>query len=108
MSAQTKTSWTPGPWTIELLPNCLPRVITPAKKIVFWLSAETYEQGDANLCLIAAAPELYEALTDLLTVPITPDRGMPEQEKTTIADLLRWRRTNFYHAALAKARGESA
>jgi len=55
MSNETK--WTPGPW-----------VVCPAGDIwsenLVSLVADTYSPVEANAHLIAAAPELYEALED--------------------------------------------
>lgn len=100
----TETKWTPGPWRIS------------GKGTVRagddWVGSVHWRNREANARLIAAAPDLYEALQKLLdrvevdrclvfqqqgfrgAVPEMYERGlMPEQFVST-------------RAVLAKARGE--
>ena len=89
------TSYTPGPWEINGI------AIESGFEVIAYLREPTHFQGDirpghkdeaANANLIAAAPELYEALEDLLESPYADPHG----EKERMAA----------RAALAKARGE--
>ena len=70
----TETKHTPGPWTVR--PNN-----------AYGLNRYTVEIGDAridtpnkaNAALIAAAPELLEALEAYINVPVLPDPGHEKQ-----------------------------
>ena len=96
MSNETK--WTPGPWgkhhngcywDVGVKQECSVIQIHPSTCIGVQMEA------DANL--IAAAPELYDALDGLLS----------ELGSTSEIDLFSWGiSTNEARAALAKARGE--
>ena len=88
----TERKWTPGPWDADDM-----AVRTNDKALV----SLVYGNGDgslfkANAHLIAAAPELYEALK--LFVDATP--------KLDMSDPCMVERVNRARAALAKARGE--
>ena len=103
-----ETRYTPGPWEIdtETRPaevctiHGVPAMPTEGGlgqewvyvrgEIGYWQADE--EENLANAHLIAAAPDLYEALADLLAI-CDGDPDEPEEVK--------WAR-----AALAKARGE--
>ncbi len=58
------------------------------------------DEGKANARIIAAAPDLYEALCGMLeyTADLNPAQGYPETDHEAV---------NAARAALAKARGES-
>ena len=59
----TETRWTPGPWKVN--PKTPSTVVTPDGMIsVSWSSTDGhYERlAEANANLIAAAPDLYDAL----------------------------------------------
>jgi len=87
--ATNKTPWTPGPWTVELLLDTMPRIVTARDaSIVCRLSKENLESRESNARLIAAAPELYAALDALEQAP---------ENMLNVANA---------RAALAKARGE--
>lgn len=83
--------FTPGPWRVDLVkPH---QVCLNAEKTRFIRVASANPQWSncaANANLIAAAPELYEALLEVQQYPL------PERTERNIA------------AALAKARGEQA
>ena len=88
------TSWTPGPWYV---PKARGYAHGPVDKndvpVVTWtgMARPRQENGMANAHLIAAAPDLYDALL-LAMQSIHPGNG------TDLA---------VCNAALAKARGES-
>jgi hypothetical protein len=92
----SKTEWAPGPYTFDENSGT---VYSRQHQIAF--VAGGYEGSIANGCLLAAAPELYEALEELLDV---------------LSEYVGWRNTaahepretaaeNKARAALAKARG---
>lgn len=99
----TETPWTPGPWILKVHHRHGHDRMVP----VWYIAAENNvgiavqpsysnpEHEDANSRLIAAAPELYEALTLLLA---------------DVQDYPAWQRpchaVDAAKAALAKARGE--
>lgn len=99
----TERKWTKGPWVVD----------TPIGEDLPWVNAECnhtldengVEQymsvsgscGMANARLIAAAPELYEALEDLFKELTLGDFELPSSLKPEIAQAAK---------ALAKARGE--
>ncbi len=66
-------------------------------------------EGMANAHLIAAAPELYEALAALLEAdkPFTPDKIMSRMEQSISHGERRNLAVEKCRAALARARGES-
>jgi hypothetical protein len=106
LSAETK--WTRGPWQATKCRNGLPyvniyRVSGPSDgtepcTILFETKYEAAAENRANARLIAAAPEMYEALERLL---LAHDGG-------TAARSVRQQRVDvaFARATLAKARGE--
>lgn len=99
--------WTPGPWHCHRNPDFwefgsdehgqLGDVCASAFSVEGWAPVNAEEVMEANVRLIAAAPELYEALKDLV-------------EET--ADMLTWGCEpdviRNARAALAKAKGEGA
>lgn len=100
----SKTKWTPGPWNVADLNGMVSRgsAITGWRGMIAKCDVGDYansvEQGRANACLIAAAPDLYEALG--LAFDDLNDAGFEAldelQQKVYIAA----------SAALKKARGE--
>ena len=68
------SKYTPGPWRIVRSPNCACRIESYASKgciaDVWGLVSETRA---ANACLIAKAPEMYEALEDVASYLLTKD-----------------------------------
>jgi len=84
----TDTQHTPGPWVIH--PEALGEhsIVTPDGR---GLIADIYGRSPANARLIAAAPELLEALQDCVAVP---NKNRPDEV---------WQRAR---AAIAKATGQ--
>jgi hypothetical protein len=107
---QTSSSdggWTPGPWTVEgpLRPGRTYRISSPRGLVTYVGDPVTFTSDRANASLIAAAPDLAEALEELHRECI----AAAEREGTTwplsgpARDL-----DNKCRAALRKARGEAA
>ena len=96
---EQKTPWTSGPWGVGLDRRGRTRVFSPeGHEIVRALSEHgakrlSEAERSANRHLIAAAPELYEALEDIVN-------GFDEGRVTVEA-------TNFARTVLKKARGQS-
>jgi hypothetical protein len=78
----SETKWTPGPWTVRFWDILDNRTLEPTGKrrtmieYQIWPDikvgralAELCFENEANARLIAAAPDLYEALIGLLTNP---------------------------------------
>jgi hypothetical protein len=88
----TKTNWTAGPW-IRLFNDSdywdMDIMTSDEDSLVAGVFGEGFDEINANAHLIAAAPELYEALDELLFKMCCPSA----QEKAL--------------KVLAKARGES-
>lgn len=68
-----KTSWTPGPWEYGEDRRGRKRVFAGSREIVRALTAHGTRripaaEREANARLIAAAPDLYEALAELVEV----------------------------------------
>lgn len=75
-----KEQFTPGPWQACKMKHCHPQLIgeTCCVKIGktvlaldyvgFGHENKDYERSEANAALIAAAPEMYEALSDICKV----------------------------------------
>lgn len=95
-----ETKFTPGPWSVtdSHYPS-FKEISGPSFgiKCVMWatdLTEDEYHKRSADLNLIAAAPDLYEALEYVLNVcPAIDPSGEDAHEKAK--------------AALAKARGEA-
>ena len=88
--------WTPGPW-VQFIYDGLLSILPagrPGEVAQVWVE-DGLPNAEANARLIAAAPELYAALSDLVYA-IACNELMPES-----VSYLREAR-----AALAKARGE--
>lgn len=84
----TDTNWTPGPWRTDTKAG-FPYDIHCANGDMI-ANVEASSEGESNAELIAAAPELYEALS--IAVKDGP------------AGYVEW--LEFANEALAKARGE--
>ena len=99
MSAETK--WTPGPWhVLKARGYAHGPVDKNNAPVVTWtgMARPRQEDGMANAHLIAAAPELYEALEEALeTIHALIDEGY-------MAYIHQRERIEY---AMAKARGES-
>jgi hypothetical protein len=101
----SETKFTPAPWSIRGADTRW--VVSPSKTNMPWYVAEVIggcdhdgsglDRQNANAHLIAAAPELYEALEQLMTVCTRYGiADFPEIQAEHVAAVL----------ALAKARGE--
>lgn len=94
-----ETKWTPGPWNVAgyLNGSCA----VAAKTLIARVYSESFRDlgnETANAHLIAAAPDLYEALDRIADiVEVERREGRTEMDGETIA---------ICRAALAKARGE--
>jgi len=70
------TDFTPGPWKIDASGNIFgqnARPICSANGSMSNLKREAWQaENDANASLIAAAPEMYEALLSILSGDIAP------------------------------------
>lgn len=106
------TKHTPGPWSTHLVDDTvviIPRRPLPQKFSTLGHSEVADEEDFANAHLIAAAPELYQALDDLLTDIIIAQGNMRDAAKRDN----RWEgcaeeiqpRIDAARAAIAKARG---
>jgi hypothetical protein len=104
----TETKWTPGPWQATQCRDGMPfvnvfRVSGPSRgsapcTILFETEYTELQENEANACLIAAAPEMYEALERFLLAReggTAARSGQPQNEVAV-----------FAKAVLAKARGE--
>lgn len=90
-----ETKWTPGPWEVALDASGHPNIRAQSRRVAYLDLRGDLAAVDANARLVAAAPDLYEALD-----------GLVSRLKQTCGD---------YHAqgieiaerALARARGDS-
>ena len=114
MSEQTK--WTPGPWSAEIDRDEVPVVKSQEGGIAdIWTAPlprreytadSRWAEAAANAHLIAAAPELYEALVLAADTLKGFDGGNPEDETGWAHDELREAWVTAC-AALSKARAAS-
>ncbi|PRH37735.1 hypothetical protein [Burkholderia gladioli] len=75
--SESKQQWTPGPWSVVGNMTRYVEGRAPSgliQEVAACGPTEAWEQQEANAKLIAAAPELVEALSDLLA---TLERHMP-------------------------------
>lgn len=106
----TKTKHSPGPWrvvndTAIVGPGYDERADRPQPVIVEHSSGGiAFVEAKANARLIAAAPELYEALKDLLNECPQEFDGLPEHGR--LLPTARNARIAKARAALAKADGK--
>lgn len=102
--------WTPGPWTWDaaLDHNWDVQVwSSPSRRVCFVAhdGEDGNPTGQANACLISAAPDMYEALVAAIECGMVPTSSATEGgalkhvRQVHVADQIR--------AALAKARGET-
>ena len=92
-----ETKFTPGPWLFSSYKSGTSVIVIDGKE--FDVATVNYPNRDANAHLIAAAPDLYEALEELHA----EQNGPPlEKYKTSWEKAIR-----KTEAALAKARGEA-
>ena len=102
MTNETKASFTPGPWVISQN-----RILTGGycdpDRIIATVCYRQSGHVQANIKLIAAAPELLAALGDVLRYCVTP-KGMPDKDKGRTLE--QQAALNSACAAIAKAKGE--
>ena len=91
---KTETKWTPRPWRVQV-GRYLPMVHSP-DGIVGHLSGDRAE-FEANAHLVAAAPDLYEALSHLLRLNRTQSVGDEDYDAAL----------ESAEEVLTKARGEA-
>ena len=92
------TTFTPGPWTQhESVRDCVTFIGRHGEENLFLENADGYFacQNESDAALIAAAPDLYEALKEMLEYA-----GIIEERCDSVA-------TNKARAAIAKAEGEA-
>ena len=94
----TEPKWTPGPWQIGA-PHGYPSEIKSEEGVIVDFTFTEFGDGtsSANACLIAAAPEVYEALEGMLAMRI---EGRPLREWAADA-------VDRALSVKAKARGET-
>mgnify|MGYP001600623960 CR=1 FL=1 len=99
-----KTKHTPGPWKVtELDWDSSDTYINPSRETgefaLICRMTGSHAHKNANARLIAAAPELLEALEEALTAPFGLVRGDDARKQTDFVTKAR--------AAIAKAKGET-
>jgi len=107
----SEIKFTPGPWLFSSYKSGTSVIVIDGKE--FDVATVSYPNRDANAHLIAAAPELYEALKAVLE--IETEEGAPSAPSHTSSGKsgsIAWsvKAREVYsnaHAALAKARGEA-
>lgn len=97
----SETKWTPGPWRVSGDDDdefwC---VAIPLSDVDFeCLDIKADDRGRANCRLIASAPDLYEALEKLMSVPIVADYAGDNVHLDAAISAAR--------AALSRAKGET-
>ncbi len=103
----SETRWTPGPWQVDAEYKDDVRDVTGVNLVAQAYVVPVHRGGGhvrrANACLIAAAPELYEALAEFMDIWNSSDsRSASKQAQARRAAM--WTKAN---AAIAKARGEA-
>jgi hypothetical protein len=99
--------WTPGPWRIEAPHGYAHDVVSADNNYIicgFGPAEYSDSTNDANARLIAAAPELYEALEFVFEHIADKERGPRDLYPAFGLDARR--AIEMTRAALAKARGE--
>lgn len=97
--------FTKGPWRITKHETVFPQIEADGGEVVVKFTGLTLVDSNkamAHAHLIAAAPELYEALDDIRTVSETVEEGLG-RERRALALI-----THIARVALAKARGENS
>jgi|SRR5690554_2753947 len=109
-----KTNWTPGPWVIKHISDAPPcGIVEVANHRYIYTEGRGFDEAASNAHLIAAAPELYEALINALakmerdTEQIEWEWGFCRSMEELESDGALGQEITKARAALAKARGES-
>jgi len=95
-----ENKWTPGPWYVGAPDDCY-CIAEVGSRAVYPVAGRVYQNADsdeADAHLIAAAPELYEALDELADLMQGVIEGDYRPDSFTL---------QIARAALAKARGET-
>jgi len=98
-------NWTPGPWSLDEDGDVIQ---TNADRIVAIMTSEDDGRQGGNAHLIAAAPEMYEALLPFAEPYSAAMEGYPCHKGTCSArECTRCGKAIAAHEALRKARGEA-
>ena len=97
---------TPGPWTIATGDGCFV-VETSETKVHFIVNGETKNVDLDNACLIAAAPELLNALCSVHRWMDAQADGQSKGGHATFDLLMLREQRDIARAAIAKATGET-
>ena len=100
MSETKKTQHTPGPWRASS--QCIVEPTNATVAITMANACDSVEQRDANARLIAAAPDLLEALKDLLDRAERQAAGMLVEASCEVW----YAHRDAARAAIAKAGGK--
>ena len=109
----SENKWTPGPWQVSGVRSAFPsKAAKPiwvgpdgrsiAAVMFSDLTPAEFVASNADARLIAAAPDLYEALVSMLTAADAYGREVSDAERKHFSDA--WAKAR---AALAKARGKT-
>lgn len=110
---ERKEKFTPGPWKVMGPAGSLTRPgidgdVNGRKRSIILVGAEENQRGvdtEANAALIAAAPDMYAALEELLDSESVSIFSSAMESESWKLDLKEWE--THARSALAKARGES-
>lgn len=100
--------FTPGPWRVDHDMDGDFVIGSDAKPIIAITNLD-HEDDEANGRLIAAAPQLYEALNVVLTITNQDDGGRTWRNNahgSRLGVFLTYAQLSAIEAALAKAKGE--
>jgi len=106
----SEIKFTPGPWLFSSYKSGTSVIVIDGKE--FDVATVSYPNRDANAHLIAAAPELYEALEAVLKLDKEEGAPIPSSHTRSgssgsVGWMIKAREVYTHaHAALAKARGE--
>ena len=100
----SKTKFTPGPWLFSSYKSGTSVIVIDGKE--FGVATVNYPNRDANAHLIAAAPELYEALEKIRHWGESQHKAQSKGGHATFDMMMLREQIDTAEAALAKARGE--
>ena len=101
----SETKFTPGPWTPTLVMNALGWVRAPNGQRVAIACGQSNDHTVANARLIAAAPDLYEALAPFASA--YPGEQSPVSLDEPVVCEFTMRQLKAAAAAIAKAEGRT-
>jgi hypothetical protein len=93
----SQSKWTPGPWRVDF--DCLEEIVAGRSAVLIAFAHHSRPQVEANARLIAAAPEMAEALRVVLDSQMSKG-GLGGGYFTLSGDTIR-----LIETALAKAEG---